>query len=503
MRSKKAIKNIITSLILQAVSIICGFIIPRLIIEKFGSEINGLISSITQFLGYITLLEVGLGPVVKSLLYKPIANNNKEKIQNILKATEKFFKKIAYIFIIYIVILLLIYPIFVNQQFDTLFTISLIIIISISTFAEYFFFLIYMLYLQAEQKTYVVSYIQIFSKVINLLLIVILIYFGANILVVKLISSLVFIIKPILQNIYVKKVYKINLKYADKNYKIEKKWDGLAQHIAYVIFSNTDITVITIFLNVLEVSVYSVYMLVINGTRSVMNAFSSGIEALFGDMIAKKENMNNNLAIYELAYYILITFVCVSTSLLIVPFIEIYTKGITDVEYIRPLFAITLVLNEFIDSVRRPYNGMVMAAGKFRETQLGAWIEAIVNIVLSCLLVTRFGIIGVAIGTLIANSIRTIEIVYYSSKNIIDRKPNIILKRVTLSIVQSIVIIFIIEFTFKMKIYTYIDFIKYAIIVAIISLLIIVPSSLIIYKKDTKRLLQKVKLIRYGLNAKN
>ena len=503
MRSKKAIKNIITSLILQAVSIICGFIIPRLIIEKFGSEINGLISSITQFLGYITLLEVGLGPVVKSLLYKPIANNNKEKIQNILKATEKFFKKIAYIFIIYIVILLLIYPIFVNQQFDTLFTISLIIIISISTFAEYFFGITYMLYLQAEQKTYVVSYIQIFSKVINLLLIVILIYFGANILVVKLISSLVFIIKPILQNIYVKKVYKINLKYADKNYKIEKKWDGLAQHIAYVIFSNTDITVITIFLNVLEVSVYSVYMLVINGTRSVMNAFSSGIEALFGDMIAKKENMNNNLAIYELAYYILITFVCVSTSLLIVPFIEIYTKGITDVEYIRPLFAITLVLNEFIDSVRRPYNGMVMAAGKFRETQLGAWIEAIVNIVLSCLLVTRFGIIGVAIGTLIANSIRTIEIVYYSSKNIIDRKPNIILKRVTLSIVQSIVIIFIIEFTFKMKIYTYIDFIKYAIIVAIISLLIIVPSSLIIYKKDTKRLLQKVKLIRYGLNAKN
>lgn len=503
MRSKKAIKNIITSLILQAVSIICGFIIPRLIIEKFGSEINGLISSITQFLGYITLLEVGLGPVVKSLLYKPIANNNKEKIQNILKATEKFFKKIAYIFIIYIVILLLIYPIFVNQQFDTLFTISLIIIISISTFAEYFFGITYMLYLQAEQKTYVVSYIQIFSKVINLLLIVILIYFGANILVVKLISSLVFIIKPILQNIYVKKVYKINLKYADKNYKIEKKWDGLAQHIAYVIFSNTDITVITIFLNVLEVSVYSVYMLVINGTRSVMNAFSSGIEALFGDMIAKKENMNNNLAIYELAYYILITFICVSTSLLIVPFIEIYTKGITDVEYIRPLFAITLVLNEFIDSVRRPYNGMVMAAGKFRETQLGAWIEAIVNIVLSCLLVTRFGIIGVAIGTLIANSIRTIEIVYYSSKNIIDRKPNIILKRVTLSIVQSIVIIFIIEFTFKMKIYTYIDFIKYAIIVAIISLLIIVPSSLIIYKKDTKRLLQKVKLVRYGLNAKN
>lgn len=57
MRSKKAIKNIIASLGQQLVAIICGLILPRAIIGAYGSNVNGLVSSITQFLAYITLLE--------------------------------------------------------------------------------------------------------------------------------------------------------------------------------------------------------------------------------------------------------------------------------------------------------------------------------------------------------------------------------------------------------------------------------------------------------------
>ena len=68
MRSKKAIINIISSLVLQLVTVICGFIVPRLFIKSFGSNVNGLVTSITQFLAYITLLESGFGPVFKSIL---------------------------------------------------------------------------------------------------------------------------------------------------------------------------------------------------------------------------------------------------------------------------------------------------------------------------------------------------------------------------------------------------------------------------------------------------
>ena len=100
MRSKKALFNVTTNLLLQIVVVIYGFIVPKIIISEFGSSVNGLISSITQFLGYIVLLESGFGPVVKAVLYKPIAKKDKVEIASIFKASNKFFRKIALIFIV-------------------------------------------------------------------------------------------------------------------------------------------------------------------------------------------------------------------------------------------------------------------------------------------------------------------------------------------------------------------------------------------------------------------
>ena len=159
MRSKKAIINIISSVLLQAVTIICGFIIPKLIISNYGSNVNGLVSSITQFLAFITLIEAGFGPVIKSCLYKPIANKDKSEICKILKASDRIFKRISYIFIVYIAVLSVGLSLKFNGEFDSWLTVSLIGIIAASTFAEYYFGMTYRLYLQAEQRTYIIAFI--------------------------------------------------------------------------------------------------------------------------------------------------------------------------------------------------------------------------------------------------------------------------------------------------------------------------------------------------------
>ena len=79
MRSRKAIANITSSFILQLVITFSGFIIPRYIITVFGSGVNGLVSSITQFLGYIALIEAGIGGVTRASLYSPLAKNDTAK----------------------------------------------------------------------------------------------------------------------------------------------------------------------------------------------------------------------------------------------------------------------------------------------------------------------------------------------------------------------------------------------------------------------------------------
>ena len=200
MRSKKTFYNISSNLLLQIIIIIYGFVVPKIIIVHFGSSVNGLVSSIAQFLGYIALLESGFGPVVKSVLYKPIAKKNKQEITNILSASEKFFRVISRVFIVYIILLGVLYPLLINNEFDFVFTCSLIIIISISSLTEYYFGMTYNLYLQAEQKNYIASSIQCVLYIINILLVLLLVKLNSSIHVIKLITGLVFIIRPIIQN---------------------------------------------------------------------------------------------------------------------------------------------------------------------------------------------------------------------------------------------------------------------------------------------------------------
>jgi len=495
MRSKKAIFNIITNLILQLIVIVYGFIVPKIIISKFGSNVNGLVTSITQFLTYITLLESGFGPVVKSILYKPIANKDKGTIEKILKAAEKFFRTIAIIFVVYIIILAFIYPVIVNNEFSFLYTVSLILIISVSTFSEYFFGMTYRLYLQAEQKTYVISFIQIITYILSVICIIILAKLNCSIHFIKLVSCLIFVLKPIIQNIYIQSKYKINLKNVEDDYKLKNKWDGLAQHIAAVIHGNTDITILTLFTSLVEVSVYSVYLLVLKGVKALIQAFTNGLDSSFGDMIAKEEyeNLNNKFNTYEVAYFIIIAVVFTCTMLLIVPFIENYTRGISDANYIRYVFGYLLVISEYIWAIRLPYSSLTLAAGHFKETRIGAWIEAIVNIIVSVVLVIKFGIIGVAVGTIIAMLIRTIEFMVHTNKYILKRSLLFSLKKILLIISITLISVNVVCFLPLLNNLSYIHWIVNAIIIATLVSLITLVINYIFFRDELKSILMILK----------
>lgn len=500
MRSKKAIINVISFVLLQLITIVCGFIIPRIIISTYGSEVNGLITSISQFLAFITLLESGFGPVVKSVLYKPIADKDKSTIERILKTSERFFKKISYVFLVYIVILAIVMPMIISNEFDIIYTASLIIIIAISKFTEYYFGMTYKLYLQAEQKNYIVTAIQILTLILNTVLVIVLIKLSVNIQVVKLVTALVFVLRPIIQNIYVKKKYNINLKNAEGNYKIKQKWDGLAQHIAYVIHNNTDIIILTLCSTMTEVSVYYVYSLIVNSVKNVLSSLTSGMDATFGDMIAKgeKENLNKSFKLYEVVYFSIITIVFSATLFLIIPFVKVYTDGITDANYIRPVFAYLIVIAEFIWSIREPYSILTKSAGHFKETRKGAWIEAIVNIVISLILVWNFGIVGVAIGTLVAMLIRTAEFMYHATKHILIRKLKSIIKYILVILVEVTLIAIFVNIIPRIEVLGYLEWIIQAIIVTFISISVVVLINFIVYKKDIKEIMQFSKKLFKG-----
>ena len=195
-RKKNAFLNTSSTIILQAVTGICGLILPRLLISVFGSEVNGLCASITQFLGYISLLQAGVEGVFRASLYRPLSENDVNKISGIVNDAKGFYRKIALIFIPYVLGLCIFYPIFVESSYDKIYLSSLVLILSIGTFLQYFFSLAYVSLISADQKIRVINYLDSIVIILNLAVTIALIKLGLGIHIVKIGSCLVFAIKP-------------------------------------------------------------------------------------------------------------------------------------------------------------------------------------------------------------------------------------------------------------------------------------------------------------------
>lgn len=431
-RKTKLMLNSASSLIYQLITIVCGFVLPRLFLTHYGSEVNGLISSITQFLGFISLAECGVGAVVQSTLYKPLATNDVVTVSKVVVSSERFFKRIAYILLGYTAILMIVYPLITLDSFDYLFTLVLIFVISISTFVQYYLGMTYRLLLTADQLGFVQYTIHAIALVLNTVICIVLMKIGASIQMVKLTTSVIFMMQPVLLSVIAKRKYKIDRKIILDEEPIKQKWNGLAQHIATVVLGNTDTMVLTLFSTLSNVSVYAVYHLIVNGVKQIVVSMTNGMQAMLGNMLAKNEMDELNLAFDRIEWFLhtLVTFAFSVTAILIVPFVRVYTEDITDANYIVPLFAYMITFAQASYCFRLPYNIMVLAAGHYKQTQWSAIIEAAINVVVSILFVFHFGLVGVAIGTLAAMIYRTAYLAIYLKKNILYRKLHHFIKHI-------------------------------------------------------------------------
>lgn len=500
MIKKKIFLNISFDLFLQIITIFCGFVLPNLIIKHYGSEVNGLIYSISQFLGYIVIFDSGIGNIVKLLFYQPLVQNDIENMNVVFNKSQIFFKKISYILIVYILILAIILPLFFSKTFDFLFVVTMVLIVGANSFSQYYYGITYQLLIQADQKGYVISLIQSICVLFSAILSIILINMNVSIHLVKFISLLFLLLKPFFLHLYVKKHYTIRKRAYDHDFKFNQKWDSFGHHIAAIIHGNTDIVILTIFSsNLLLVSVYSIYNLIIKSIENIVLTFSSGMENIFGNMLAKKESEDviDKFNIYETISLMLTTLFFSITIITIIPFINLYTSDFKDANYIEPLFCFVFIIGSLLYCYQIPYIKLVYSIGHFKETKWSAYSEAIINIVISIILVRKMGLVGVAIGTTIAVMYRYIFHIYYVSKKILNRSCLISIKKNLLNLFCLIINVFLINLI-KINVSTYFIWIIYAIIIGIIAAITTVLLNLIFYKKDV----QYIKKMIIGLFIK-
>lgn len=434
--------NTFSSLAHQLVVTLCGLLVPRILIDTFGSTAYGITISIAQFLSYISLLEGGIGRVARGALYKPLAEHNEEQVSQVYLAIKRFFSMIGWIFAAYVVVLAFGYHSMAHiTDFSWEYTAALVVGIAIGKFAEYMSGFSKITLLQADQKNYIVNTVFIATNILNAILIVLLAKSGADILWVKVVSSLVFVLRPVLFSLYVHKHY--HLRKTGVKAKLPNKYTGIAQHTAYVIQDNTDVMLLTLLANPSEVAVYSVYHLVVFSLRNLAASFTGGMEALLGEMAAKGEqdNLRKTYRSYKLILTVLTVMLFGTAAVLIVPFARLYTDGAEDANYVRPLFALILVLAEALTCLILPCFNLTIAANKLKQSQWGAYGEAAVNMTVSLVLMLLIDpLVGVAVGTLVSTIFKCIYYTTFAGKHILKVKltPLFIKLGVTITAVLGI-----------------------------------------------------------------
>ena len=170
-----------------------------------------------------------------------------------------------------------------------------------------------------------------------------------------------------------------------------------------------------------------------------------------------------------------------------------YTSGVSDVNYIQPLFAILIVVANAGHCLRLPYNIMILAGGHYKQTQRNYIIAAIINIVISIVAVKTWGLVGVAIGTAIAMFYQTIWMAFYDSKNLIKWPFTKFLKQIAVDFITVFFLhiianpeiggkISVINRIFVLSTVSYVSWIVLAIKLVMLTFLLVVSINFIFYK---------------------
>lgn len=493
---KRGFYNIIWGVFGQVITIALGIVVPRLVLVSFGSEVNGLLNSITQIYAYFTLIEAGIGATTLQALYKPTADKDKDAINGILSATSRYYKRVALIYFGAVMVFATVYPLTVNSSLPKIWIFFIILLNGLGSVINFWIQGKYTIFLSSIGKSYVNTNLGTVSNVLTSASKIILLLMGCDVLQLQVVYFVISIIKMLFIYFYIKRNYSwINVK-AEPNYSaLSQRNSVLIHQISYLIFSNTDVLLITYFLGLKEVSVYSMYLMLF----TYINVFATQIYSAFNFRLGQIYNSNIDLYkkyhdIFEVYYLSIVFIMFTMVYVFIVPFLNLYTAGVNDVNYLDYKLAFLFFAMNILSSGRNSSVMVINYAGHFKNTIKQTVIESVINVVCSLAFINIFGIYGVLMGTIAALLYRMIDMVIYSNKRLLKRSSFITFRRWILNLGISFIVIFI---THKIDINSdsYFSLILSAIIIGIIIFAAFMIINSLLEIKVSKNLFLFIKTI--------
>lgn len=423
--TQKSIQNLLCAMLGQIISIAFGLILPRLFVVSYGSEVNGLLSSLSNLIICLNLFEAGVGIASLQALYKPVAEQDWAKINGVLAATKAYYRKTGKWYLIALFVLSVAYPWVVDSDLSYFTICGAVFFSGIGKVVNFYVQGKYTILLQAEGKNYIASNL---ATLVNTLISfgkVLLIYLGANIVVILAVSFLIQCLQMIYILIYIRKKYpNLDLSVEPDNLAVSQKNYAMVHQIGALIFNNTDTLILTMVCGLKVVSVYSVFKMISGHLDQILNIVTSSVNAAMGQTYqTNRERFKPMIDAFDSLYGVLAYGFYAVALFLYLPFMRLYMAGVTDINYVDGKLAILFVAAGLLSHSRVAMVQTIDYAGHFKQTVPHSLAEMVINIVTSIIGVCVWGIYGVLLGTVVALLYRTNQIIIYANTACLQRKP--------------------------------------------------------------------------------
>lgn len=407
-RTKSSLINFFFAVLGQGLGLIVSFIARIFFIRILGSEYLGLNGLFTNILTVLSLAELGVGTAITYSLYTPLANKDDKKCQMIMQLYRKIYIAIGLFILIVGTVITPFLPIFI-KNLPNIQNINLIYILFVVNTAISYFYSYKRNLIIADQNRYIATIYRYMCYILlNIAQIIYLVitkdYIGFLILqiIFTFLENVLVSLKADKMYPFLKDKTKRKLDAGTKK-EIVKNTKAMMMHkVGDVIVNSTDNILLSSFVGLTAVGLYSNYYLITNALNIVINQVFNSLTASVGNLCAT-DSKTKQYNIFKKINFLTFWIFCFSSVCLITlfnPFIEIWVGK----EYLFTMdIVIVLVINFYLTGMRKSVLTFREATGLFYKDRYKAIIEAVVNLIFSIVLALKLGTLGIFLGTLISS----------------------------------------------------------------------------------------------------
>ncbi|EPE2492776.1 hypothetical protein HQ875_11035 [Enterococcus faecium] len=408
--SKKALYNTSMNMLVRLMTLLSSFIMKTVMIHYMGIEYTGLSSLFTDILTIFSFAELGIGSAITFALYKPINDKDYQKIAQLMNFYKKAYMLIgSFIFIIGVALIPGL-PFMVKNVPNISESITLIYLLYLINTVSSYFLIYKSALLTANQKNYVISFIQVIFNIVRTILGVVMIVLFENFLLYLSFDILLIVIQNIIIFFFannefreIKSVSNADLPSTERKRLLGDIHALALYQISNVIVSGTDSIIISSIMGTGSVAFFANYRFIERSVDTFMAQITSSITPTLGNLaINDKERQEENFDNLNFLIFWITAVTALLLYFLTDPFISVWLgKKFILNKWILIGFVVDYILVNLVRPVAayRNANGLFIQ-GKYRPLAM-----AILNVIISIVLVIYLGIEGAIWGTVFSRLI--------------------------------------------------------------------------------------------------